>query len=211
MLLPVLLLSMVSSMFDGFSMSCQEAGAGAHRTRLVNRRDLEVNGRRRTSDAQFWIHREDLVRRAGLLFRLGACARSGGGRVARRDGGGRAFVGPPDLASVEVDILGGEPLVKPCELFGNFNLFHDHDARTDLSCHHLQRFEGLFEESARESNQETIVSHSEFVAGLTAAFEKTPLELGDESGESSRSGVYELELVLDVTLKVHVRCASRER
>ena len=54
---------------------------------------------------------------------------------------------------------------------------------------------------AREPNQETIVGHSEFVAGLAAALEKTPLELSDESSEASRGGVYELEFVLDIALR----------
>jgi hypothetical protein len=44
MLLLVLLLPVVSSMLDGLDVSRQEAGAGAHRSRLVNRRDLEVDG-----------------------------------------------------------------------------------------------------------------------------------------------------------------------
>jgi len=40
----MLLLPVVSSMSEGLCMSGQEAGAGAHRSRLINRRDLEVDG-----------------------------------------------------------------------------------------------------------------------------------------------------------------------
>jgi hypothetical protein len=58
----------------------------------------------------------------------------------------------------------------------------------------------LFKVPAGESDQETVVGYSEFVAGLAAALEEAPLELSDKSSETSRGGVYELELVLDVTL-----------
>jgi hypothetical protein len=61
----------------------------------------------------------------------------------------------------------------------------------------------LFKVSAGESNQETVVGYSEFVAGLAAALKKAPLELSDESCETSRGGVYEFELVLDITLRVY--------
>jgi len=53
---------------------------------------------------------------------------------------------------------------------------------------------------AGETNQETVVGYSEFVAGLPAALKKAPLELSDESSKPSRGGVYELEFILDITL-----------
>ena len=59
--------------------------------------------------------------------------------------------------------------------------------------------------STGESNQEAVVGYSEFVTGLAAAFKKAPLELSDESSKTSRGGVYELELILDVTLRVSTK------
>ena len=53
-----------------------------------------------------------------------------------------------------------------------------------------------------EPNQETIIGYSEFVASLAAALEKAPLKLSDESSKTSRGGVYELELILDIALRV---------
>ena len=55
--------------------------------------------------------------------------------------------------------------------------------------------------SAGEADQESIVGHSEFVAGLAAALEQAPLELSDKSSKTSRGWVYELEFVLDITLR----------
>ena len=55
--------------------------------------------------------------------------------------------------------------------------------------------------SAGESNKKTIVGYSEFVASLAATLEQAPLELSDKSSKASRRGVYQLELVLDVTLR----------
>ena len=55
---------------------------------------------------------------------------------------------------------------------------------------------------AGESYQETVVCYSEFVACLAAALEKAPLELSDKSSKTSRGGVYELEFVLDIALRL---------
>ena len=55
--------------------------------------------------------------------------------------------------------------------------------------------------SAGESYQETVIGHPEFVAGLATSLEQAPLELSDKSSKTGRGGVYELEFVLDVTLR----------
>lgn len=135
----------------------------------------------------------------GFGLGAGACRRGGG--IPRRYKGWRASVSPPHFAGVEVDVFGGEFLVEPCELPGDFNLLYDHDTRANLSSHHFQRLEGLFEVSAGEANQESIVGHSELVTGLAAALEQAPLELSDKSSKTSWGGVYELEFVLDIALR----------
>ena len=153
---------------------------------------------------QLRVHQKDRVRRR-LLFGLGlgAGACSGGGEISGWHGRGRTSVSPPNFAGVKVDVLGGESLVESRQLPGDFDLLYNHDTRADLSCHHFQCLEGLFKVSTGESNEETIVGDSEFVAGLAATLEKAPLELSDESSETSRGGVYKLELVLDVALRVY--------
>ena len=59
-----------------------------------------------------------------------------------------------------------------------------------------------------ETDEEPIVSHSEFVASLATTFKEPPLELSDETSEPSRRRVYELELILDIALRVCTTCGK---
>jgi hypothetical protein len=138
-------------------------------------------------------------------LRLGTGACRGGDGISGWGERGRAFVGPLDFASVEVDIFGGEFLVESCEFSWDFNLFHDYDTGSDFPCHHFQRLEGLLQVSAGEPDEEAVIGYSELVACLAAALKEAPFELSDEAGETSRRRVYELELVLDITLRIRAK------
>ena len=55
---------------------------------------------------------------------------------------------------------------------------------------------------ARESNKDSVVGHTKFIASLAATLEQTPFELSDEPSKPSRRGVYKFELILDISLRV---------
>jgi hypothetical protein len=141
-----------------------------------------------------------------LRLRFGA---GGGDGISRGCGRGRApAVSPPDFPGVEVDVFGGEFLVESGEFPGDFDLLYNDDTRADLPCHHLQRLQGLLQMPTGESDKEAIVGYSEFVASLAAALKEAPFELSDEASEPSRSRVYELEFVLDITLRMCVKSSE---
>lgn len=54
--------------------------------------------------------------------------------------------------------------------------------------------------TTREADEKTIVGDPKFVASLATSLEETPFELSDEASETSWCGIYEFELVLNVTL-----------